>query len=706
MSDEYAVDSNNVPEDSIVKKAGFDDLAARFDPAKIYRGVLRRFWLVIGCGVLSALALGLVARHMKSTYVADSYIIFDSQASRSVPEGFPLGHFTMASATEMVTLPTHLNAVRSILGLDLTEQEIMEMVDVKPPVGDSNLIDVTVSAENPTLAVDIANTLASVVVKSAQDFSRRQLKATYDYLDAQIRSNRDKTDALVKEIADFRKANPNLVVSPEGLFVVRGLEETERRFQEASANYSNLLIQYENLRREVARLPDTTPRAVIEENPVKRRLAQAEMALLEAKARYAPENPKIKVIEAELRELQGALSRPQEQVAEASASPGDKNAFKEQVNLDLVNLRGKMRSAQKLKEDIEAEYKNQLTLITNLPAEQMQFARLIDQKTRLEEELKRADSMIKVADMLLKLGKGDIDVYTTAAQAYPPDSLLLNLLPLLGFFFGIGLGALLAVVLEIADSHLRTQYEVESSYNVPCAITIPEVPLLSSRNVVEKLGFYVSYIDGLVSRKLLGRERITVSLVSSTESEGKSTLAYCWAQQQLASGRKVAIVEWDPTSNSYFGDHQVAQRPLEDYLLGQASLDDVIYQQDIARIKAHDPKRVKEGLSRNQAERFLSELHARYDVVIFDSPGVLDEDYSLDLFHLADMTLYVIGSNKVKRRYVEAAFKECEQAEVRPQYIILNRALRIFIDDVRVDMANKKASSGLVKGVRSWFAGK
>jgi Mrp family chromosome partitioning ATPase len=412
------------------------------------------------------------------------------------------------------------------------------------------------------------------------------------------------------------------------------------------------------------------------------------------------------VIEAELRELQAVLSRPQESVADADAPVGDKNVFKEQVNFDLVNLRGKMRSSQKLKEDLESDYMRQLALASNLPAEQMQFARMIDQKTRLEEDLKQADSVIKVADMLLKLGKGDIEVYSPAQQAYPPDSLFVNLLPLLGFFFGIGLGALMAVVLEIADSHIRTQLEVESSYTVPCAITVPEVPLLSARNAVERLEYYVSYLDGIVSRRQAGKNQLSIGLASSCSGEGKSTLAYCWAHYLFNSGKRVAIVEFDPTPNNYFGSDQVAQRPLEDYLWGEAGLDEIIWQQDIARIKARDPKRIKDGLSRSQASKLIPDLHTRYDVVIVDFPGILDEDYSLDLFHLVDETLFVIGSNKITRRYVDAALRECEQARVRPLSIVLNRALKIFVDDARVDMASKKASAGYVRGVKSWFAGK
>lgn len=690
---------------TILRSQGFEDFAAKFDLVKIYRGVLRRLWLVIACAVIFTLALGFFARRLQSVYVADAYIMFDVQSSKFLPESFPLGHFTMASAVEMVTLPSHLNAVRSILGLELTEQQLLKMIDVKPPLGDSNLIDITVSADNPSLAMDIANTLASVVVKDAQDFTKRQLKSSYDYLANQAQTTRTKIDQKVKEIASFRRQHSFIDATPDGVYAMKSITDMEKRLQDSVSNYNSLLIEYENLRREAARLPDQTVKSAIEDSPLKRRLEQTQLALLEAKTRYATENPKIKSLEAQLVELQAMLSKPPSDNPDPqSLQQYEPNAIKQQLNLDLVNLRGKVRSAQKIKEDAQSDYAKQQTQLTNLPAEEMEFSRLLNQKTYFEEDLKQTESVMKIADMMLKLGKGDLDLYANATKAQPDDSIFINLLPLIGFLVGIAFGLTLAAFLEITDPKIRTPQEADNAYNIPCLMTIPELSVLNARNADERLRFFISYLEGAIIRYFQGAQRFSLAVTSSTAGEGKSTLTFSLGRYWQRFGKKVVMVEFDPELNPMFGPEAIPARPLEDYLLGHATLDEIIYHGDLSRIKVSSALDMKELLRGDQACRLMEELRQQFDIVLLDTPGVVERDYTLGTLDLADGVLFVIGSSKVARKYVDSSLHECELVGVWPIGLVLNRALSIFIDDVRLKAEAKLVKTGLFSRIRGWFS--
>ncbi|MDP1835608.1 MAG: AAA family ATPase [Chlamydiales bacterium] len=698
---------------TIVRKAGLEDLAARFDPVKIYRGILRRLWLVFATSILFAFGFGFFGQYLQSIYVADSYLMFETGSDRTLPEGFPLGHFTMASAVEMVTLPAHLNAVRSILGLELTEQQLLKMIDVKPPMGDSNLINIQVSADNPSLAMDIANTLATVVVKDAQDFAKRQLKAAYDYLSAQSQSTRDKIDQKIQEIATFRKEHPFMEVTPDGLVVTRGIQDTEKRLQDATASYNALLIEFENLRREAARLPDQiVSKQAVEDSPLKRRLAQTELALLEAKSRYAPENPKIKVLEAEMRELQTMLSKPNTDDQSGSNASGyqqyEKNPIKDQLNLDLVGLRGKVRSSQKLREDLEIAYARQQDQTSNLPADELQFARMTDQKFRDEENLKQTESVLKVAEMMLKLGKGDIDVYVNATRAEPADSILIDLLPLLGFLVGIGFGLSFAAFLEVIDNKLRTPQEVERSYNVPCMLTIPEMSGLNNRVVEERLRFYVSHLESALSRHLPKDAHFSLAVTSSVAGEGKSTLTYCLARYWEKLGKSVVILNLDPVSSILFNDTAQPAKSIEEFLLGRANIDEVIATGPVPHLNVDATHDLKALLRTGNTSQLMQKLRERYDIILIDVPGIVDRDYATAALELADQVLFVVGSNKVTRRFVDTSLHECEIADIWPVGIVLNRALKIFVDDVHVQVESKRAraSSSVFSRMGSLFSRK
>ncbi len=691
----------------IVKVRSIEDLAARFDLVKIYRGILRRLWIVILSAILFTLGTGFFAKKMQSSYIADSYIIFEVTSSRLIPESLPIGHLTLASAVEMVTLPQHLNAVRSILGLNLTEQQLLKMIDVKPPLGDSNLIDITVSADNPSLAMDVANTLASVVVKDAQELAKRQLKASYDYLATRVQNTRDKIDQKVKEIADFRQQHSFLDVTPDGLLAMRNAQDLDKRLQEAVTTYNSLLIEYENLRREASRIPDQVLKTSMEENPLKQRLAQTQIALLEARTRYAPENPKIKILEAQLQELQAMLAKPaQDNPENQPYQQYEANPLKQTLNMDLVNLRGKVRSAQKQKEDVEVEYGRMQKQLANLPQEEAQFGRLLDQKTRMEEDLKDSEAVMKVAEMMLKLGKGDLDLYANATKAEPDNSLVVQLLPLIGFLVGIFFGLSLAAFLEIVDPKIRTPTEVDNSYNVPCIMTIPELTGMSAGKAEERLKFFISYLEAAIIRQFQGSSHFTVALTSSSSGEGKSTLTYCLARYWQRFGKRVVVVEMDPLPNPMFNQEAMPSQALEEYLVGQASLEQVLHQGEISRLKVGSEANMKELLRRGQLPSLMAELQKRFDIVIIDAPGVVERDYTLDTLRVADAVLFVIGSCKMTRNYIDSSLHECDLAGIRPFGILLNRALKIFVDDVRVQSEAQRSKEGIISKIRSLFSGK
>ncbi len=695
------------PGRSIVRRGGIEDIARRFDLVKIFRGILRRLWLVVASSIAFALVFGALALHLQNIYVADAYLMFEVQTSKFLPENLPLGHFTMTSATEMVTLPAHLNAVRSILGLDMSEQELGKLIDVKPPLGDSNLIDITVSASNPNLATDIANTLASVVVKDGQEYAKRQLKSAYDYLASQATTFEQKISEKIQEIADFRRAHSFIDVTPEGLIAVKGMVDSEKRLQDAIMTYNGMLIEYENLRRETARMPDTVVRSTVEDNPMQRRLLQTELALLEAKTRYAPENPKIKVLEAELTELHAMLAKPQDQnPANRPFQQWEKNPVKEQLNLNLVGLRGKVRSAQMLKDDLTAAYDAQKKNMDNLPAEEMQFSRMLDEKTRYEQDLKDTEAVMKATDMMLKLGKGDIDLYLPAGKAQAQDNILVDLLPLIGFLVGIGFGLCLAAMLEVLDPKIRTSKELDGFYTVPCLLTIPELARTTPRNAEERLKPYVSYLEESLHRLLHGREKFTLAITSSIGGEGKSTLTYCLACLWQRLGKKVVVVEWDPSSASLFEPHQVASKTAVDYLRGQANLDEIIYRGEPCRVTVGAESDLKDIIRRGKMAQLVEELQRQFDVVLMDCPGIIERDYALNILdHVKDF-VFIIGSNKVKREYVDASLHECELVDIRPIGLVLNRALKIFIDDVRVQVEGRQSDSDHASGLKSWFSNK
>lgn len=685
----------------LVKDYSIEDFTSRIDFRRIWRGILRRVWLIILVAVGTTATFGWLSHYLSRGYVADAYLMYEMDSSKLLPNGFPLAHFTISSATEVITLPENLSAVRAILGLEYTEKQLEKMVTVTPPAGDSNLLDIQVVADTPSVAMDIANTLAQVVVKNAQEFAKRQLKVAYDYFRQQADALRDKINADSKEIAAFRSKNKFLELSPEGSLSIKGLLDLQARLSQANENFNTSLIEYENLRREASKLPDKVARASLGDSPAQRMLTQAELALMDARTRYAVENPKIKVLEAQVEELRKLVANPGE------ATPGqqqpmltqetDSNPLKDQVNAALMTLRGRVRSAQKLRDDVAAEYAAKQKELSNLPEVQMVLTRLMTEKQTDEDNLKEAAQFVKAAETLMKVGKGDLELYMMANKATPNQSLLAELLPLIGFVLGLLAGTTLAATMEIFDTRLRTPTEVENNYNIPCICSVPELKLyMKDRDVMEnQLRFFIRTLEEAIDKGAGHPERLVLGVTSAQNDEGKSLFAYYLARFYHKLGKSAIVVEFDHKHNPFFEPHEVGKCKVEQFLRGQCSVDELIYGGVPSRITCGKDADMKELVKTPKMKELMQQLRERYQIVILDLPGLVTEDYAVNVLSLADQSIYVVSSSKTTRKYVNDTFKDLEFHNVKPVGIVLNRILNIFIDDVRVRTEGRKAKYGL-----------
>jgi capsular exopolysaccharide synthesis family protein len=108
--------------------------------------------------------------------------------------------------------------VKSDLGLDMTDDELLDRVKAEP-VAQSNIVAVSATADSPNLARDIANGFADGVVKSRSDVVRAEADKLIAGLRDQVQAAEDageNTDALSTQIAALQvvreKGDPTLHV--------------------------------------------------------------------------------------------------------------------------------------------------------------------------------------------------------------------------------------------------------------------------------------------------------------------------------------------------------------------------------------------------------------------------------------------------------------------------------------------------------------
>lgn len=705
---------------AIIKVVDAEDFSDSYDTRKLINGISRHL-LVIGlCMALFGGLAMMFAYKLSETYRAEAVVIFQEDTSTrtlsvsSNGGGFNLMNFTLSTALDMIKLPTNFEAVKSILGLDIPAKELEGMVDVPIPRNNSNLIRIVAKGDKPDLVLDLANTLAKVSVKASQEFNQKQLQAALDSFKTELDSVRQKLASQLRDIETFKKEHQYFEMGVDHSTLLTQLTRAKARYQDAAVIYNSSLVEYENLKREVALLPDKTPlMGEAKGSSVQLRISALESSLAEARSKYSPTNPKIVQLERELKDLTAEMQK-----SEAGNKPEmreilQKNPSKESLMIELLRMESKVRSAQQVKEDSEATV-NQLELeMQALPAEQVAFSKLMQDRLITEDQIKFLNNAVQSVRLLISMPKGAIEVYQLADKAKPViDPSMMGVLPIFGLFVGLGFGVFIAIFIEMRDSKFRTGKEIEMAFTSPCILVVPEIPFLNKKNCEEQTLFY---IRNLVERlDVFHKERMkqtegpsskcmSVTLTSCYENEGKSLLAYNLARYYTRLGKSAILLEFDYRKNPFTEQDSTASAGGDSFLYGKASLKETIIKgnPDRITIPKADPN-MKELVKSLKMTELLKELEALYDVIIIDAPGMVQDEYAPNLAVLADLSVFIVDSGNASKDTVKLCLKDLTQSAGKPCGIILNRVLPSYIDDERIKLESKKGFGRLLQKLIFW----
>jgi Mrp family chromosome partitioning ATPase len=226
-------------------------------------------------------------------------------------------------------------------------------------------------------------------------------------------------------------------------------------------------------------------------------------------------------------------------------------------------------------------------------------------------------------------------------RATPPDSANLGTrlkIVILGLVGGILASAGLVFLLEQISNTFRNPSDVESETGLPVLAAIPHAgrrmtPKDMIAHLLKKpnsaLAESVRNLRTSIFFSNIDRPPKVVMFSSSLPMEGKTTTAMLAAITSRQMGRSAVIIDCDlrrQTLSSIFPTDD--DRPgLFAVLEGTASLDDAVYVEPETGLHVLVPGRAHDGhgnpadiLASQRFQKLISELRARYDLVILDTP--------------------------------------------------------------------------------------
>ena len=252
----------------------------------------------------------------------------------------------------------------------------------------------------------------------------------------------------------------------------------------------------------------------------------------------------------------------------------------------------------------------------------------------------------------------------------------------LGAIAGLVLAVLIGLLRELLDTRVRGQEDVARVTDAALLGTtarsarVRERPLILRDAATSLQAEEYRTIRTNLRFVQLDDERRSVVVTSSKEREGKSTAAANLALAVAGLGERVLLMDADlrrPTLATLFGvDGAIG---LSDVVIGDVSLDDAIQPLAAGNIDLLPagtiPPNPNELLQSRSMDQLLDRLHARYDLIVIDTPPVLAVSDAAVLSTRAGGALVIAAAGRARRGQLTQAFDALDRAGVHILGVIL-----------------------------------
>ena len=279
---------------------------------------------------------------------------------------------------------------------------------------------------------------------------------------------------------------------------------------------------------------------------------------------------------------------------------------------------------------------------------------------------------------------------TTLAAAIAPKNPSSPNIPrnlVLAGLLGLLLGAGVAVVRHVLDTKVRSEADVRALTDssilgviafddgVPThPVILREDPRSAAAEAIRRLRTNMQFVG-------VADESRSVLISSSIPGEGKSTTALNLAVSLADAGSKVLLIDADlrrPSIAEYLGlEGSVG---LTTVLIGKAGVEDVVQPWADSTLDilpaGQIPPNPSELLGSGAMRSLLSEVSARYDTVLIDSPPLLPVTDAAVLGRQVGGVLVVVGVDRIHRPQLVETIESLDTAGCHVMGLVINKIAR------------------------------
>ncbi|MCI0670942.1 MAG: polysaccharide biosynthesis tyrosine autokinase, partial [Myxococcaceae bacterium] len=653
------------------------------------RAIWRGRWLVAGVTALAVALVGVYTARKPRIYSATTTVIIDLSSPRVLDSSevqevlneeranyylaeeyaqTQLSIMESRAVASRVVEKLGLATDRSFLGLTgvkdeklaaqlMAEIDAVDLVRARASVTlekSSRLVSVTVRDEDPRRAALLANELAEAYIAESLDLKLRVSESASVWLEQRLKELEVKSKSSEMAVYEFKKSSDVLTTAlQDKLSIVSerlnafnvALTQVRTRIAELNARV-HAMAELRKAARGAPSWAEGLPMAdsrLLDDSRQRLFATRAECA--ELADRYLDGHPRLTACRERLTTQQEDIQR----VLQQRVTAAETELLEAKQN--EKNLLALLEAAKK--EAFEVNRK------------QIEFDRLqreSDNDQRLYEIVLKRLKDIELSGLLRT---SNVRILDRALPSDVPVSPRVSLNLLLALLAGLGLGVMLALLLEHLDNTVKGQQDAEEHLQVPVLGVFPALPggpqvrpserdLHVFRNPTSPAAECCRGIRTNLLFASPDRPWKTLVVTSSGPSEGKSTLAVNLGVAMAQSGHRVLLVDADlrrPRLQRVFG--VPGDAGVSSLVVGEGSVEAAVRSTEVPGLfvlpSGPLPPNPAELLQSQAFGTLLGALAERFDRIILDSPPVNAVVDAVLLGTQVDGVLLVLRAQKTQR---------------------------------------------------------
>jgi capsular exopolysaccharide synthesis family protein len=532
----------------------------------------------------------------------------------------------------------------------------------------SNFITLNYTGNKPQRLANTLNLMLSKFVDKATYYKKRELTEFSTTLADQLDVAQRNLKTAENNLEGFKIAT---IVKPSEQPVVGGTFMTTPPAIKAYQDYRVLLDDTRNDREALetivreAKEGRISPEALVAVPSVLKNSPQLGSALADLNAKQAA-----------LRALKQKYTDEHDLVKRAQAEV----SVLETQTIPLIAL-GTLTSLQRQEADLGRRISSSGAELQKIPArtvEEMRLTREVNVADNLYTNLKQRYQEARLAEAS---AVPDVQVLDSAQAPLRPSSNTAPGIIGLGIVGGLGLGLVLAILLDLVDKRFRYPDQATKELGLDILGGVPTIRRTKSGQMrIEEASQLVEAFRALrlnVRNAVENNGPVMLTVSSPGAGDGKSLISSNLALSFAESGYRTLLVDGDIRRGQLHTMFGVTQRPgLVDHLTGEATLDEVIREtphRNMYLIPCGTRRhRGPELLAADGAAKLLRMLAQRFDAVIVDTAPL---GAGIDPFALGAATgnmVVVLRTGRTDRKLAHAKLSTLDRLPVRLIGAVLN----------------------------------